>query len=505
MKKLLLWLTLVIAAVLRFYNNTAVSLWHDEAFSALYISKYGWGEMMHRIILDVHPPLYYILLRIWSMILGHSLLSLRGFSILFGVLTVWAGYLLVKQAFKSEKVALFAALLIAINPFQIQYALEARMYTFGTFVVLLSSYFLLKALEQPTKKNWIWYGVTVAAAAYTHYFLIFSMVAQALFWFIYCVRTYKLSFFKTKEFLGGLGAYFLSLLLYLPWLPSFIEQNTRVSGGYWIPAPDRWSVPGTIWKMTFGGEGINRTMLLIASIATVFILFYFLRRTVEKTKWLFFLCLSVPILAALGLSLKTAIYQDRYFVFTSLFFAIILAVFIMEIPQFATRRTLATIFVIVSVVTFFKNWQQLDVKNLFFNRAENKKPGMAKAAEIINNNRVKETDPVFVGSSFIFFTFQYYNQSTVSKPLLLSDIPLEQIPHFSGTAILSEDDLQRTENGLVPANAVQKDDNVWLLWTTGFGGSKPNVPGNWSIVDEWPYSDTPGFKGSIVVTQYHVR
>ncbi|MBU4141332.1 hypothetical protein KKE99_00455, partial [Patescibacteria group bacterium] len=55
---------LVIGLILRLYNLIAVSLWHDEAFSALLI-RYPFGEMIARIILDVHPPLYYIILRVW--------------------------------------------------------------------------------------------------------------------------------------------------------------------------------------------------------------------------------------------------------------------------------------------------------------------------------------------------------------------------------------------------------------------------------------------------------
>ena len=50
---------LLIGAILRYYHNTDISLWHDEAFSALLI-KYNWSEMMYRIGLDVHPPAYYV-------------------------------------------------------------------------------------------------------------------------------------------------------------------------------------------------------------------------------------------------------------------------------------------------------------------------------------------------------------------------------------------------------------------------------------------------------------
>src|SRR3989344_6483789 len=153
---------LLVATTLRYYHNTAVALWHDEAFSALYL-RYPWDEMFYRIGLDVHPPLYYIILRLWSYLASDSLLSLRLLSILFGVLTVWAGYLYVKQTFGNKKLALLASLLLAINPFQIQYSLEARMYTLGTFLVLWSSYILLKALDSEGRKSlkyWAGYGLT---------------------------------------------------------------------------------------------------------------------------------------------------------------------------------------------------------------------------------------------------------------------------------------------------------------------------------------------------------
>ena len=68
------------------------------------------------------------------------------FSVLFGVLIVLGTYLLVKEIFKNNRLALFACLIVAVNPFQIQYASEARMYTLGTFLIIFSSYFLLKAI-----------------------------------------------------------------------------------------------------------------------------------------------------------------------------------------------------------------------------------------------------------------------------------------------------------------------------------------------------------------------
>ncbi|MEK7075360.1 MAG: glycosyltransferase family 39 protein, partial [Patescibacteria group bacterium] len=132
MKKhyVLLGSIILVAALLRLFNLTAISLWHDEAFSALLVN-YSWQEMFYRIGLDVHPPFYYVILRLWSDLFGHSLFALRGFSVFFGIATIWAVYGFIKIAFKKESLALATALLLAVNPFQIQYVTEARMYTLG--------------------------------------------------------------------------------------------------------------------------------------------------------------------------------------------------------------------------------------------------------------------------------------------------------------------------------------------------------------------------------------
>ncbi len=500
MNKLFLFLILIWATIVRLYNNTAIALWHDEAFSALYL-RYSWGEMWDRIILDVHPPLYYILLRFWSYAFGDSLISLRGFSILLGTLTVWAGYLFVKKAFKSEYLALLAALFIAINPFQIQYALEARMYTLGTLLVMLSSWLLLKALENRSKKTWLFYGLTVAASLYTHYYLLFSVAAQAVY-ALYVVFKNKQwrGAFKDNQLINLLLAGAFAFVLYIPWLPGFLEQLNRVQGGYWIPPMDRWSIPGTVWKIAMGGQGINKPTLVIATLAAITLVVYFIRKYKEQEKWLVVSGLVIPFVAAIGLSFMNDIYLDRYFVFASLSFAVLIALTLAATPKLWLRRSLIVIFLLMSTYAFWQNWKVMDVKDAGSSTV--KKPGMAAGSEYLTE-RVSPNDKIYVGSSFVFFTFKYYNETGVA-PKLISGSPLSDIPHFAGTAILTEEDLVQNDFIFTPTN-FRQNEIIWLVWTTGWGGSKPNVPGNWRAIDERSWGDAPGFKGELYVTQYRVQ
>src|SRR3989338_10168996 len=148
-KKALIILLFFALAVtlLEMVNLTKVSLWHDESFSALLV-QYNFPEMISRIQMDVHPPLYYIVLRGWTDIFSNSLFSLRLFSVFFSFLTIFGVYLFINKAFKNSALALFASLLYTLSYFQIQYATEARMYSMGTFWVVICGYLFLKALEK---------------------------------------------------------------------------------------------------------------------------------------------------------------------------------------------------------------------------------------------------------------------------------------------------------------------------------------------------------------------
>ena len=56
------------------------SIWFDEAFSA-YLIRYDFAKIWHLTSVDVHPPLYYFALKIWSLIFGTSDFGLRSLSV----------------------------------------------------------------------------------------------------------------------------------------------------------------------------------------------------------------------------------------------------------------------------------------------------------------------------------------------------------------------------------------------------------------------------------------
>lgn len=508
------WILLSITlagTALRLFNLTAISLWHDEAFSALLI-KYPWGEMFYRIGLDVHPPMYYIFLRIWHYAFGDSLFSLRLLSVLFGVGTIIAIYILVKKIFSSTSTALAAALLVAVNPFQIQYVTEARMYTMGAFFAVVTAIFLTYALTntknyftpsalitKPSKKalalSYLLFTLSASILTYTHYYLLFTVAMLGLFGLFYLVVNFKL---QLKAYLGlvlsGLGI----AALYVPWISWFLYQYKQVGAGYWIPPMNIWSIPSTLFDLIIRIAQPSKLVMVIITLLVLWVIYRVIRSYQQIEKWLIVSLFLAPfagsILFAIMASLKnqnSSVYLVRYFLFASPFLLTLIVLWFEKIKIVGIKWIALTLIVLINLYGVGYYWAKLDVSE---------KKGMAELSSVTNAN-VAPNNKIFVASSFEFFNFKYYNKSAVKPLLYTNNNRVENLPHYAGTAILTNDDLV-----LNFTDSVVSGDTVWLIWTNGFGGSKPIVPANWQQTDEFGYAEVRPYVGTwVVVTKYLIN
>ncbi len=487
---LIILLFITIATAYEITHLTDISLWHDEAFSGLLVN-YKIPELIFRTGLDVHPPFYYLLLKGWVLLLKNTVFSLRLFSVFFSILTVFSLYFLVKEAFKNIKLALFSSLLIALNSFQIQFAMEARMFTLGLFLVVISSFFLLKALKTKKIYWWILYSISAICGIYTHYYIFFSLFGQMLFVLYYTLKESQFHFsnwLKDKNLRLTFTSSIIMVISYLPWLPTFFKQFSQVEQSYWIPPMSASSIPSTLLKMASGGsvDPFKFWYLLVVTVITVLgILFFCFKKMKKPNFWLFLSLFIVPFTGAVLFSLKRSIYLDRYFIFTLPFYLVLITGSIISIKNKYVKNTLIFMAIIGTMVSFPLRWKYHHI---------DEKPGMAKIANYLNE-QVGPSDKIFVGSSFVYFTFKYYNQTNI-HPLLYAPGPLL---HYSGTALLSPNDIIKNFN-----KGVKKDDIVWMINTTGFGNYQPEVPNNWKKIDEKGVQDVYDYQGWIIVTKYRV-
>lgn len=229
-----IWFILLVAAGIRFTGLVRRDFWYDEAFTGVAV-KENFHSMIEMIINDVHPPLYYVLLKGFSYFFNYSVFGIRLFSAIFGLASVWATYLLAKELF-NKRTALYASLIATISPLAIQYSQEARMYAMLVFLILLASYFFVKGLKTGKSRYFIWWGVITGLSMLIHYIgIIFSLLYYPAFVLWNLQESVLPEFsFRKKEILLYLKkmipskniffGYLAGFIVFLPWLKMFLHH-----------------------------------------------------------------------------------------------------------------------------------------------------------------------------------------------------------------------------------------------------------------------------------------
>ena len=74
---------------LRLWGLTDSCLWFDEIFS-VHAAEHPWNSILWFVSLDlIHPPLFYVLLKVWIGFGGESVFWLRLFPVIFSVIAIF--------------------------------------------------------------------------------------------------------------------------------------------------------------------------------------------------------------------------------------------------------------------------------------------------------------------------------------------------------------------------------------------------------------------------------
>lgn len=129
------------------------SLWLDEAITAKVVHQFSLFQISSLFSpADFHPPLYYIVMKMWTAVFGYSEIALRMPSVIFSLLTGHAIFL-IGTRLKNQKFGLWAAALYLFNPLVIYYSQEARMYSMVTFLLTFALYFWLEIMHHTEEKK----------------------------------------------------------------------------------------------------------------------------------------------------------------------------------------------------------------------------------------------------------------------------------------------------------------------------------------------------------------
>jgi uncharacterized membrane protein len=336
--KLLLLTSLLLGICFRFVNLDGKLYWHDEALTSLRVFGYtetelvqqafqgqvvevaalqkyqhpsadkGWDDTLTALAGNAeHPPLYYLLARLWSYGFGSSVAAMRSLPAVISLFAFPCIYWLCLELFESSFTAAIACVLLAIAPFHVIYAQEAREYSLWAVTVLLSSASFLRALRTQTKPAWGLYAITVSLSLYTHALAGLVPIAHG----VYLLATQRDRLFKT--FKSYALAAIAGLATFLPWLILVVQNWTQVHAA--TEGVRRAQTLHTIIGKWF--VNLNRVFVDIelASANIIFvvlgaIVFYWLCRRTAPRIWLFIV--SLIAVTAFPLVIADLILQSRY-------------------------------------------------------------------------------------------------------------------------------------------------------------------------------------------------
>ncbi len=483
-------------SVLALGNITRWSIWFDEAFSA-YLIRYDYGEVAKFTAADVHPPLYYWLLKAWTTVFGTSELGLRSFSLVCIGIAIVLVYLLVRQGF-SRWVAGSAIVVASLSPMLIRYSEEARMYGMVMAIVAAATYVLALQLKKPTKRRWVYYGVLVSLGMWTHYYTALAWIAHWV-WRSSIIRSESrkdiVRRFFSKEWLW---AHALAIVLFSPWLPTMLHQMFGIQGGgFWIKPITLLSPVNLYTNLLYYRETWEMTPLL----ATVAILiaaglcwltpkaYRVLSPYQRQLFWLIASLAFVPTIMLLLLSLPPLrpSYVERYLLVAILYWSALIGVTLGILLQskVALKQT-----IVVSVLTI--GAMIFGIVGVYQTGNYNKNNGdLLQLRWTIQEAQSKAGSAPVVVSAFRYYEAHYYQ--TDEHPMYYQEA--DKVP-WGSFDMMRASDYRKVQN--VATFAQEHGGVIWWLSDWSVYG-KPDLPvsGKWKVIEELHAPALPNDKSGL--------
>jgi uncharacterized membrane protein len=204
----------------RLWRLDAFDLWADE-ITTLEAIRLDWNGLLGFIKADVvHPPLFYLLLKLWVHIGGESAWWLRLFPALTAIATIVPFYLLCWELKLPARVIGLALLLASVNGYLIHYAQELRMYSLLLFLSVCSLWRFVRFFNFVSWGNFAALFVVNLLLVYTHYFG----------WLVVAVEGIYVIYRRGRPCYWFALSAALLLLCFSPWL-YVVNQAATQKGG----------------------------------------------------------------------------------------------------------------------------------------------------------------------------------------------------------------------------------------------------------------------------------
>ncbi|WP_085684551.1 MULTISPECIES: glycosyltransferase family 39 protein [unclassified Pseudomonas] len=425
-----------LALIVRFYAIDVPSIWYDEAYS-LVLARETPTRIWALTALDVHPPLYYVLLHYWVLLWGEGALPARALSALADVGTLLLSIKLM-SLIATRRATWIAALLLALLPISVRYSQEARMYALLGFWLMGATVVLICWIRQPGKRSYATlYVLLMTAAFYTHYFAGLCVLVHWLFWWQACREGPG-----GVSFLGWLSINGAIALLFVPWIPNLIQQFSGAANS-WIEPVTIQAVLGLFWQFivmdgTVAPSSLWRLLPLIMIVPCM--LTILVQREKNKLRYgcLLITYFCVPVITLYLLTLITPIFVPRYLVFAAPALPMFMALALDLWGQRSALLSTTAFLLLVAAQThgLLAVFQQIDELNGTEMRRDYRYGELVKEIQ----RRIRHGDQIVVGSLLSYLPFIYYSDMGIQPRFYVRSALDEFLPlvDSGGYALIPE-------------------------------------------------------------------
>ncbi|HUY58840.1 MAG TPA: glycosyltransferase family 39 protein [Solirubrobacteraceae bacterium] len=251
---------LVVASLVLRTRSVGQQYWMDEAIT-VGISSHHLSAIPGIMRQDGSPPLFYLLLHFWMLMVGNGEAATHWLSEIFAVLTIpigyWGGLKLA-----GKRAGLITAALMASSAFLDYYSQETRMYALMSLLGLFGTIGFVRGFVFRERRYVILFSLAEAAMLYTHNWALFFGAGSVLS----LVVLYRISGDEIRLNLirDAIYAYVGAAILFVPWLPNFIFQSLHTAAP-WNTSP-RFGAPVQIAQSVYGGATVAAILVIGAAV-----------------------------------------------------------------------------------------------------------------------------------------------------------------------------------------------------------------------------------------------
>lgn len=422
----ILFIFSIITCVLMFVLPVSNVIFDGDEHFTMAVIKLSGMQFWQMIIDDVHPPLYYLIVKPFYNLASSPnspidpIYTIKMVSVFcyIAILAISGTYL--RKKYDWFTAGLFAFTLATMSDFFFKF-LTMRMYSFAILFFFLLFIVFLNLIENFDRKSWVALVILTVLSAYTHNILLLTLAVVYLFILFYILWTKDPKINKKRQIISWICSAIASVGLYIPW---FFVLMHQVSGRRSLAhALNIMDYVNYLTFPTTSLSGFNGALLILKIISIILIIAIVIiavkkileNRNIENFQITsgIFIYIFTLILASIIVSITFKSLTSRFMVPALTIFWLATSMLVGKIRNKKIFVILLILILAVGIYGFADTMHQSEIKyDNAINRAN-------------NLTLVHEGDVVIYSSKLIYTEFHQYFSNPTEYTLKDCKIPIE--------------------------------------------------------------------------------